>query len=161
MKKIVLVIVFFIVSQYAFPQQMSKNIDTNDIPNFDYGEVVANEIAKPKHVQIKPMKIDDFKEQSFTIVTFGYSEIRVFAELYKDDEKEYLQKNSQIRLIFVNEITGLGSPFKTITFKNEVNSMIDAWAIEKIYGRKTKIILAGDNIPNGKYTLHFSYYLLP
>lgn len=158
MKRIILIASIVFCTNSLFSQQTSNE----DIKYYGYGELVVNETPKPKHVQIKPIKLDDFEDQSFSIETLGYSEIRIFAELFKNDyKKELLPKNSKITLILVNEITGLGSPFKTLVFENEVGSMIDVWAIEKIYGRKTKIIVMGENIPKGKYTFHFSYYLLP
>lgn len=162
MKKTLLVSFIILFPNLIFSQQKTNVNNPSNNKYYDYGEVIAAEIPKPKFVQVKPMNIDDFQEQTFTIETLGYSEIRVFAELSKDDyKKAALPKASRLKLIFVNEMTGLGSPYKTHIFKNEVTSMIDAWVIEKIFGRKTKVIVTAENIPQGKYTIHFSYYLLP
>ena len=104
----------------------------------------------------------DYNYRDFIIETLGYSEVRVYAQLFKNDYKTSPIKSEGIlKINFSNEMSGLGVVYKTNTYKNEVTSYIDGWATEKIYGSKTKISVDADNIPKGEYTLQLSYYLLP
>lgn len=156
MRKIILFFVFISFTNPVLSQ------DKKSERFIGYGEFEAESIKKPKFVQIKPVNFENFQQQSYSIETLGYSEIRVFVELFKSDYKNQpLPKNSSLKLIFTNEMTGIGSPFKSITFNRDVSAVIDGWAIEKIFGRKTKLIVDAENVPKGEYTLHLSYYLIP
>ncbi|RJP74014.1 MAG: hypothetical protein C4539_00955 [Ignavibacteriales bacterium] len=164
MKRNISALVIFVISIISvvgllfFKSAESKNTGINNL----YGEYVANGPVYAKFVQVKPILINDYNYKDFIIETLGYSEIRVYAQLFKDDYKAVPMKSDGIlKINFSHEMSGLGVGYKTNTYKNEYTSYIDGWATEKIYGRKTKVAVDADNIPKGKYTLQLSYYLLP
>ncbi len=127
-----------------------------------YGEFTAKGPVYAKFVQIRPEKINNFSYKDFKIETLGYSKIRVYAQLFKDDYKSVpLDKKGSLKIQFSNEMSGLGAIYKIDEYKNSVTSYIDGWADEKIYGRETKLAVSAENIPEGNYTLAISYYLLP
>jgi len=127
-----------------------------------YGESVATAPAAAKFVQIQPVVVEDFNYHEVMIDALGYREIRVFAHLSANELKmKPLPKEAVLKVGFGHELVGMGTSYGGTTFKREVTAYIEGFVIEKIYGKKLKLVVDADNLPKGKYTLQLSYYLLP
>lgn len=127
-----------------------------------YEEYTAENAVTAKFVQLMPISIKDFNYKDIIVETLGYSEIRVYANVFNNDyETNPLKPEGILKLNFSLEMTGFGVPYKTHEYKQQVTSYIDGFATEKIFSRKTKLAIDADNIPKGDYTLRISYYLLP
>jgi hypothetical protein len=127
-----------------------------------YGEFCSDIPTKAKYVEITPITITDFNYKDFTIDALGYKEVRVFVNLFDDQYKtQPLTGTSTLKLCFSHEMSGMGTPYKQYTFKQEFGSYLCGFVTESVYGKTLKIAVDADNIPKGNYTLHLSYYLLP
>ena len=93
----------------------------------------------------------------------GYSEIRVYVNLFYNDYKKKgsFSKKSKLKVSFSHEITGMGNTYSEQILHEKVSSYIDGFLSEKIYGKKIKLSIDADFIPKGNYILSLSYYLLP
>lgn len=158
MKNILVVAITALTLTILFVSFKPTAIESNQI----YGEYTAEKAVTAKFVQLKPLHIKDFNYKDITIETLGYSEIRVYANLFNNDYKSNpLQPEGILKLNFSHEMSGFGVPYKSNEYKQQATSYIDGFAAEKIFGRKTKLAIDADNIPKSDYTLHISYYLLP
>lgn len=127
-----------------------------------YDEATSPSSTSAKYVEIMPVKAEDFNYHGIEIDVLGYREIRVFANLFADDYKtKPLPKEALLRIGFGHVLKGMGTSYGETTFKQQVTSYIEGFVIEKIYGKKLKLVVDANNLPKGKYTLQLSYYLLP
>ena len=157
-KHILIVSISVIVLAVILLSPSNNRASSNDT----YGESVASAPTGAKFVQIQPITVDDFNYQDFVIETLGYREIRVYAQVASRDlKKVQVPKDALMKLVFTHQLTGLGIPYQTRVFQQQSTSHLEGWASESIYGKDLKLAVDADNLPQGKYTLQLSYYLLP
>jgi hypothetical protein len=125
-----------------------------------YGESVAATSVPARFVQIQPVVVENFNYHEVMIDALGYREIRVFAHLSANDSTR-LPKEAVLKIGFGYELVGMGTNYGGITINEHGTKYIEGFVIEKIYGKKLKLVVDADNLPKGKYTLQLSYYLLP
>jgi len=159
---ITFVAVAVLVSFKIFWDRSSRESKSAASEPAPYDEAVASTPTPAKFVQIRPVILENPNYHEIYIDALGYREIRVFASLAgTDSTAPPIPRDAVLKVGFMHELVGMGMRYSATTFDQKVTPGLQAWVTEKIYGKKVRLYVDADNMPNGKYTLQLSYYLLP
>ncbi len=98
----------------------------------------------------------------YTIDTQGYSEIRFFVSVFAENYGATPIKDAKLNLRFFLNTQGGSWSYADCTVPSSSSSSVQAWTMQKIYGKSTRVWVWVENLPSAApYRITASYYLLP
>jgi hypothetical protein len=122
----------------------------------------------PRFVDIGPTKLSTFEVKAglptvgeYAIETLGYSEIRVFVNVFVENYKTTPIHNAKLKMRFFHNVAGGSWNYADFSANSVVTSYIQGFTSQKIFGKSLRLWIWSENMPPGPYTVEVTYYLIP